>query len=216
MLEGRAEEGHLSASASSAHIFLPKNLWWHRGAAFHPQHAFHARRRQHRREFETPAHNLDLTGTAQSSRKAAADKRNECVRLLYKAVSPLGLFRGVGLAPCPSPPSLWSYRALEEKSGWRALHSAFPRERSGNFADRNTGPFSLQLGAGPAPIPHSAVLCPHSHRRQVLRKKLSTSIQLHGEKARGCVLLLCSRGDSRAWNISVSPCVYTARVPAGD
>lgn len=133
------EEGHLSASASSAHVFLPKNLWWHRGAAFHPQHAFHARRRQHRWEFETPAHNLDLTGTAQSSRKAAADKRNECVRLLYKAVSPLGLFSGVGLAPCPSPPSLWSYRALEEKSGWRALHSAFPRERSGNFADRNTG-----------------------------------------------------------------------------
>lgn len=61
------------------------------------------------------------------------------VRLLYKAVSPLGLFSGVGLAPCPSPPSLWSYRALEEKSGWRALHGAFRRERSGNFADRSTG-----------------------------------------------------------------------------
>lgn len=73
-----------------------------------------------------------------------------------------------------------------------------------------------QPGAGPAPVPHSAALCPHSHRRQMLREKPSTSIQLQGEKARGCVLLLCSRDDSRAWNISVSPCVYTTRVPAGD
>lgn len=54
-------------------------------------------------------------------------------------LSPLGLFSRVGLAPCPSPPSLRSYRALKEKSGWRALHSASSRERSGNFAYRNTG-----------------------------------------------------------------------------
>lgn len=102
MLEGRAEEGHLSTSASSAQVFLPKNLWWHRGAAFHPQHVFHARRRQHRRGFET----TDLAGTARSSRKAAADERKElCAIAIQSSVTTGPVQRGgPGSLPLSSLP----------------------------------------------------------------------------------------------------------------
>lgn len=103
LLEGMAEEGHLSASASSAHVFLPKNLWWHRGAAFHPQHVFRARRRQHRWGFETTAHNLDLAGTARSSRKAAADKRNESCAIAIQSSVTTGPVQWGGPGSLPAP-----------------------------------------------------------------------------------------------------------------
>lgn len=135
MLEGRAEEGHLSTSASSAQVFLPKNLWCHRERPFILSMCFMLGEGNTDRGLKQQTSQAQL----EAAERLLLTKGKSCVRLLYKAVSPLGLFRGVGLAPCPSPPSLWSYRALEEKSGWRALHSIFPRERSGNFADRNTG-----------------------------------------------------------------------------
>lgn len=106
MLEGTAEEGHLSASASSAHVFLAKNLWWHRGAAFHPQHVFRARRKQHRRGFETPAHNLKLSDTARGSRKAAADKGNESCAIAIQNCVTIGPVQqgGPGSLPLISLP----------------------------------------------------------------------------------------------------------------
>lgn len=91
-------------SASSAHVFLAKHLWRHRGAAFHPQHVFRARRRQHRRGFETPAHNLKLSDTARGGRKAAADKGNESCAIAVQNCHHWACSAGWAWLPAPLLP----------------------------------------------------------------------------------------------------------------
>lgn len=51
-------------------------------------------------------------------------------------------------------------------------------------------------------------LCAHPGQRFALNPVGASSVWPERWKAQGCVLLLCSEGDSRAWNTSVSLCIY--------